>query len=305
MQNNLLNGYNMTNIENGVDDKYTDGNIIYTVTTTSNQKNNNNNSTTIDLGDCEKKLKEKYNISENNNLYILKLDIYIDGYKNPKVEYEVYYPFNENNMTKLDLSYCENIKVDISIPIILSNDEIDKYNLSSDLYNDICYTLTSDNKTDKPLEDRRKEYLDNNMSLCEEDCVFEKYNETTKKAICSCLTKIKIPLISTIQFDKDKLISNFKNIKSIANFKVLKCLYLLFNTKNFFINTSNYIIIILFIISLLSIIRFIYHDNIKIENIFNEEKEEKEDGKNINKKIKKIRRKKRKKIKEDKIKKIK
>ena len=94
----------------------------------------------------KKNLKKNYNISENSYLYILKLDIYLKGYKIPKVEYEVYYPFFENNMTKLDLSYCENETIDILIPFDLSNDEIDKYNSSSDFYNNICYTITSDNK---------------------------------------------------------------------------------------------------------------------------------------------------------------
>ena len=94
----------------------------------------------------KKNLKKNYNISENIYLYILKLDIYLKGYKIPKVEYEVYYPFFENNMTKLDLSYRENETIDILIPFDLSNDEIDKYNSSSDFYNNICYTITSDNK---------------------------------------------------------------------------------------------------------------------------------------------------------------
>ena len=183
----MTDGYNTTNIDNNFDDVKMKDNIKYTITTTKNQKNNEkNNNTNIDLGDCEKKLREEYNISEEKILYIIKIDIPVNGYNIPMVGYEVYYPFYENNMTKFNLSCCQNKKVNISIPINIKNDEIDKYNISSDLYNDICYSLTSDNKTDKPLEDRRKEYLDNNMSVCEEDCVFENYNETIQKAICSC-----------------------------------------------------------------------------------------------------------------------
>ena len=56
-----------------------------------------------------------------------------------KIEYEVYYPFLPNNFTKLNLSVCKNIKIDISIPIEIPLNKIDLYNMSSDLYNDICY----------------------------------------------------------------------------------------------------------------------------------------------------------------------
>jgi hypothetical protein len=54
--------------------------FTYTITTTTNQKNNkNNNVSTINLGNCENKLKEKYSISKENNLYILKIDTILDN----------------------------------------------------------------------------------------------------------------------------------------------------------------------------------------------------------------------------------
>ena len=71
--------------------------------------------------------------------YILKIDYMVDSIL--KIEYEVYYPFLQNNFTKLNLSVCKNIKIDISIPIEIPLNKIDLYNMSSDLYNDICYTL--------------------------------------------------------------------------------------------------------------------------------------------------------------------
>ena len=60
-------------------------------------------------------IKEKNKIPTKENLYILKVDILIDN--NPKVEYEVYYPFTPNKLTKLDLSVCKDIEIGISIPI--------------------------------------------------------------------------------------------------------------------------------------------------------------------------------------------
>ena len=50
---------------------------------------------------------------------------------------------------------------------------LDKYyNKSSPLYNDICYTLASENGLDKPLKDRQDDYKKNNISICEEGCDF-------------------------------------------------------------------------------------------------------------------------------------
>ena len=74
-----------------------------------------------------------------------------------------------NNLTKLDLSICKDTKIEISIAVKI-NDKIDKYNLSSNYYNDICSKTTSESGTDISLKDRRNEFVDNNMSLCEENC---------------------------------------------------------------------------------------------------------------------------------------
>ena len=118
-----------------------------------NQKNNENkNVSTINLGECEDKLKEIYNITKNDSLYLLKVDIKYDYIQ--KVEYEVYYPFSNNSFKTLNLSICKNIKIDITIPIEISKDEIDKYNKSSAIYNNICYISTSESGTDKTLKDR-------------------------------------------------------------------------------------------------------------------------------------------------------
>ena len=36
------------------------------------------------------------------------------------------------------------------------------------------------------LKERQKKYINNNMSLCEENCDFVDYDIENKKAICSC-----------------------------------------------------------------------------------------------------------------------
>ena len=66
--------YDTSNIDIGKDDIYNIEKMIITITTTQNQKNNiNNNMTRIDLGKCEALLRNYYNISINESLYIKKL----------------------------------------------------------------------------------------------------------------------------------------------------------------------------------------------------------------------------------------
>ena len=81
--------YLLDNITNGGGDiNIVEKNIKYQISTSWNQNNNNNeNISTIKLGDCENILKEKYNISLNISLLIFKLDVDIEGYSAPSVEY--------------------------------------------------------------------------------------------------------------------------------------------------------------------------------------------------------------------------
>ena len=77
------------------------------LTTTYNQKlNRHKNLSSIDFRECEYKLKDEYNISENDSLYILKLDVEEKGMKIPKIEYELYYPFENDKLSVLNLSFC-------------------------------------------------------------------------------------------------------------------------------------------------------------------------------------------------------
>ena len=199
----------------------------------------------------------------NESLYILKIDILVEYIK--KIEYEVYYNFSSNKLTKLNLTVCKGIKIDILIPKDIPINEIDKYNKSSGFYNDICYTYTSEFDTDESLKDRRNDYNNNNLSICEEGCDFTEYNSVTKKVKCSCFTKITLPLISEIKLDKQKLISNFKDIRNVGNFKILSCLKKFLKEKNIFKNTAYHMLIIIFILSLISVLTFCFYDFKKIQ----------------------------------------
>ena len=176
------------------------------------------------------------------------MDIKVEGMKIPKIEYEVYYPLNDIHLFILNLTICKNIRIDISIPIDINDNDIDKYNPDSDYYNDICSKTTSDSGTDISLTDRKIKFIDDNMTLCEEDCKLIHYNSTTKKAQCSCLVKISLLNIKDIKFDKDKLRDNFIDINNIANIKLMKCFKKVFLIHNLIKNYGFYIFSFIYIL---------------------------------------------------------
>ena len=133
-QEYIINEINRTSIDNGEDFIVSIEEMTYALTSTKNQINQiRDNITTIDLSECENKLKHEYDISKNDSLYILKIDRIVDNMQ--KIEYEVYYNFSSNNLTKLNLTVCKDIKIDILIPKDIPANEIDKYNKDSGFYN--------------------------------------------------------------------------------------------------------------------------------------------------------------------------
>ena len=152
----LLNSFESLQSLNGEAIEFEIENIIISLTNTHNQRNNvNKNKTTIDLGECENKLKQINKIPIDDSLYILKYDIKEEGMNIPKIEYEVYYPFSSNIITKLDLTVCKDMKIDVSLPISIT-DDLEKYNTSSDYYNDLCSKATSKVGTDITLRIDKK-----------------------------------------------------------------------------------------------------------------------------------------------------
>jgi len=251
----LLNSFESLKSLKGEDIEFEVENIIISLTNTHNQKNNiNKNKTSIDLGECENKLKQIYKIPFDNSLFILKYDVKEEGMNIPKIEYEVYYPFN-HNITKLDLTICKDIKIDISIPISI-NDDLDKYNTSSDYYNDLCSKATSKVGTDIILNDRKKEFIDENMTLCEEDCNLKDYDYSNKIAKCTCNVKISLPFIEDIVFDKKKLYKKFTDVKNIVNLNLMKCYKNVLNKESLKKNYGFFIFIIIIVIYFITLILF-------------------------------------------------
>ena len=261
----ITTNFNMTKEDVVIQQKYS----IITITNTENQKMQKKlNITTIDLGECEIKLKEAYNISKNDSLYILKIDIKQEGYYIPKIEYEVYYPLNGSSLIKLDLTVCQNTEIEFSIPVAF-NDDIDRRNSSSPYYNDICYTTKSDNCKIITLSDRQKYFIDNNLTVCEEECNFTGYNYSIEKANCTCKVKLNSTSISESKFNLEKIYQKFTEYtNSIANIQILSCYKMIFSWVSFINNYAN-IILILIILLFATVIVFYWRDYHKIFETIN------------------------------------
>ena len=158
----IITGLDTSSIDEGDDIFIQEKDITLIITNNNNQKkqiNSKTNITSIDFERCEKKIKTLYNISENESLYILKMDIRQEGYKIPKIQYEVYYHCNnDSKLSILDINICKDIDIDIYLPVTL-NGKLEQYEPNSDFYNDICNTFTSENGTDLTLSTRKKNYF--------------------------------------------------------------------------------------------------------------------------------------------------
>ena len=236
-------------------------NEIYQISTLSTQSEiKYNNISSIDFGECEDVLRRVYNIHQDKEIIIFKIEHFIIEYKIPIIEYAL---FTEDGRIKLNLDYCNNISIQYHIPVSIDENELYKYDPESFYYSDICIPYTTVNRTDITLYDRKNEYNNNNMSLCENNCIFRGYNSSNKNVDCECKVKSTFSFFSNINIDKKKLLNLFINIKKISNILVIKCYELLFSQNGLISNIGNYIILsILFITIIESIILCIKEYNL-------------------------------------------
>ena len=218
-----------------------ESNAIYQITSTDNQNNQdyNNGISVINLGECENTLKKVYNLYKTPFI-IFKVDIYQEGLLMPIVEYEVYHPYT---LQKINLDICKNDKIKVYLPVTINEEEIDKYDLKSIYYNDICYPSISSNGADLTIEDRINEYVNNNLTLCENNCNLSDYNSEKKQVLCECDAKSDTNVNSDIIIDKNNILSDFTDIRSLINLDVMKCIHLLFSKKGLSKNIGNFILL--------------------------------------------------------------
>ena len=227
-------------------------NEIYQISMLSTQLNNSdNNNSIIILGDCENKLKWSNKIQPNEDLIIFKVAHKNSYFKTQILEYSIF----SMNGTQINLDICNNSIVQHIIPVKINEDELYKYNPDDEFYKELCNQYTSNEGTDMTIYDRKNDFNEQNLSLCENNCEFKEYKRDVKKVICDC--KIKTLFNIYDKLDKKELFKKFSNYKKIFNIEVIKCYILLFSKNGLIFNLGNYIIsFIIFFQIILSIIFF-------------------------------------------------
>ena len=257
IENVFTENYDTLILDNSEDEYIETSKMAVTFTTSDNQRNNiNNNKSIIDIGECEILLRNYYNISNNEKLYIKKIDMVQEGMTTTKVEYDVYCKLYGTNLIKLNLTICKNSKILIFMPFNLDGN-IDEYNSSSGYYNDICYTVTSEDGADISVKDRQREYINKNKIVCQEDCIFSNYDIENSKAQCSCDTKESSSSVADMTIDKAKLVlDNFIDIKNFVNIDFLICYKKLLNKEGIIKNIGSYFLLVIIFFHIITIFIF-------------------------------------------------
>ena len=238
------------------------GNVNIEISNIDSQSNSKDLST-VDLGDCEQILKDKYCKEDNSSLTILKIDIKPENETSKYVQYEIYEPLAK---LFLELNECAGINAIINVPVEFNSDietlydslASSGYNIFDEkdsFYNDICAVYTTENNTDILLYDRRMDIykLTVNLSVCQDGCTLLSYNSETNKAKCDCPINDKkmITDLSQLEFDKNEMVDEFYETLQHSNFKVLVCYELVLNLKLFVKNIGSILMAVLFFLFLI------------------------------------------------------
>ena len=241
----------------------------------------------LDIEHCELLLKKVYNISLEEELIILKINIPVkfDQYSGIDVHYKL---FSTSLRKILNLDECKKAKINHILigtfqPVNLDpldsfqkkieaavDNGYDFFSSESNFYNDICTPFTNEAGNDVLLDDRKMDYYSEYFNICKERCNFLEYNSTTRIYLCEC----PIDNSQEKEIIKKHTPDNFYKKQAYSNIKVFKCFSQVFSTKGQKNNFGSYVILIC-LSSLIGIIIFYFvNGNFILNKIF--------EGMNIN-----------------------
>ena len=225
-----------------------------------------NGSSVVDLSECEAIIKKKYGLSDEEDLMIIKGDLLkqlSEEYLGASVEYQL---FSTSLGAFLPLSDCqdEGTTVTISNPFDIKNlasqfaSKVDPvlgsgyniFDVNDPFFNDVCTPFTNENGNDVLLDDRRKDYFNENINLCESGCKFVGYNTSTKYYTCACNIKVTPGSEAeeyTTEYITKEMPENFKDyISKRSNIAVFKCASQVFSASGQKKNFGSYCLIVAF-----------------------------------------------------------
>jgi len=243
--------------------------------------NTSNKVSSIDLGECEDKLREQEGLNETEEFLMIKLDIKNKTTNATLVQYEI---FNPRNFSKVSLDVCKNITIKITVPVILAQTQLslisnveeygyNVFDINDDFYNDVCSLYTAENGADMVLSSRKNRIYDSvkEINLCQEGCQFSKFDTNTSKAQCNCnvQTNETETDVSKLSFGKSEFFDNFYSTLFNSNFRVIKCANLMFSLKGMKSNYGFYVMTFLLVSFIAFIIVHLIVGQTRIINIIN------------------------------------
>ena len=216
----------------------------------------------LGLDKCIQKVKKKNKINQNVVVAIIYI---IRDNASPQISFFLYHP---DTGKKLDVSVCsgtklairtslfDNEKVDEELVKYFSKLNINIFDINDPFFTDICLNFSKDGK-DVPLDDRIKLYFQN-VSLCEDNCIYAGINLKTYEVECSCDASGSNTDIDINKILLDNPLSNevFGFIKN-SNLGVLKCFKQAFNDKFILINYGGLMMLGIFFVQIITSIIFI------------------------------------------------
>ena len=232
----------------------------YNLTITPINELSNFKSTFVDFKECEEIIRNKSNISSDEILTFLQIEI--DKMNEKALTSQVEYAVYNEKMEQISLSDCKNVDIKITYEItddsILNKtiisyyDElgIDIFNKNDSFFNDLCYSF-SVSDSDIILKDRVSDIYQN-YSLCDNGCEYDTIDLNNMSVTCTCKVKTEINTeIDNIYFGQ-MIQQTFKD----SNIGVIRCYNLVFDFKN---KKKNFGFIIFLIFVVAHIICFILY----------------------------------------------
>ena len=182
-----------------------------------------------------------------------KIEYYIEGFKIPILEYSLFL-YQNDKAIQLDLELCNNVSIIYYIPINIDGNEISKYNPESDVYKDKCNTYKSESGTDMSLYDRINNFNINNMSLCEKNCSFLRYEINNSRVACECKIKNEFSF-SYNETNINDLLTKLEGEKSKSNLDIISC-NVLGSIDNIESNTGFYLLLLILAIFIIVFLIF-------------------------------------------------
>ena len=222
----------------------------------------------VDLGECEKILKQTYNISENDTLIFIKNEIKSNKSSEKNVQIEVYSPYTKE---QLNLSICDEIPVNIYVPTELKKETKqiyekmkksghDMFNINDAFYQDICIPFDSSNGTDMILSDRIDYIYNNDDTKCQPNCQYSNYSIESKYLSCSCYIaeEINNKTEKVDKFNAKKIYESFYEVLKYSNYGLVTCYNIILNINALKANLGSIIIIFFFFCYLICLFIFIF-----------------------------------------------